>query len=609
MNHSLVIARRELRDRTRLFVLAVAFAVIPFLAAQMPGARNNRIDVIAMGAAILGAALGVGAAIILGNTVIGRELSERRLSFYFSKPISPAALWVGKAAAALAASIACFLIVVMPAFLLVGKSWHDGIVTAPQVVLTGTIAITVLFFVSHALSTIVRSRAPLIALDLTLAAIAAASMYLIVRTLARAGAVGFWWILPLCVAGGVLVLAVAPVWQLANGRTDVRRNHAAFSRVVWPAIAAILLVAGAFVGWLVTPDADDIAEVQMVQQAPHGDWSIVGGAMRNRGSYHTAFAVNRTNGEWVRLPSPLWWGVTFSRDGRTLAWVQPEGVFGSRALYLYTRRLDARDAKNVDTGIRTSHDSFALSDDGSRVAVFNDRLVAVHDVTNGRILASAPLGGSALRMIFFTTPDTVRILERGRREGDALRVYELNVATRSFTKTGERLEGGAVLSASGDGSRMLLRRDVIADGRTAQTIATLPAWPATMNRPRMLHDGSIARTGVVAGTAHAQILNAEGALLHDVVLPDVRNAVVADATADRKLIVLGSREVGKDRRTFVIDMASGKLERTMAGIRGPYHWWASDPRRTPFHGELLSTDASGDLIAWNHTTGQSRKLF
>ena len=610
MNHSIVIARRELRDRTRLFLLAVAFAVIPFLAAQMPGARNNRVDVIAMGAAILGAALGVGAAVILGNTVIGRELSDRRLSFYFSKPISPASLWVGKATAALATSIACFLIVVLPAFLLVGKSWNAGIVTATQVVVTGTVAIAVLFLVSHALSTVMRSRSALIVIDLVLAVVAAAVTYRIVWTIGRAGNPSLALLLACMLPGAfVVVLALAPLWQLAKGRTDAVRGHVAFSRFVWPAVGGVLLLAAIFTGWAVTPRISDIRQIERVERAPAGDSLLVTGPAR---ASYASFLVDVAKWSAVRMPAgPLWWGTEFSRDGSTLAWAEPEGSLQYRNFWLHVRKLDDPEARNRDTGIRVSSwGEFALSEDGSRVAVVNDRSLAVHEVSSGKLLGSAPLGRSAVRMMFFVTPDTVRVLEGGQRRGDPLRVYELSLTTRKFTKTGDR-QGmeNAFVSASADGSRMLLPGGVIADGRTAATIWTLPEWNAKQIRPRMMHDGRVARTGLTADGIHVQVFGTDATLHRDIALPAIRNAAVSGDTADGKLIVVGSRERGKDHSTFVIDLESGAVVRALENARRPGWHWSNDPRQTPMRGELVSVNADGELILFNHNTGHSRKVF
>ena len=67
-----------------------------------------------------------------------------------------------------------------------------------------------------------------------------------------------------------VILAVAPAWQLAHGRTDARRGHAALSRFVWVGLGAVLLVAAGYVAWVVSADPADLREVLSVDQPANG---------------------------------------------------------------------------------------------------------------------------------------------------------------------------------------------------------------------------------------------------------------------------------------------------------------------------------------------------
>jgi hypothetical protein len=596
VNHALAIARRELRDRSRLFILAAAFAVIPFLASLLPGASAHRADVIAMGGAILGVALGLGTAVALGNTTVVGELVERRLSFYFSRPISPAALWFGKVAAALATSIACLLLIALPSFLAAGSAWRSGIIGARAVLLVATGGIVVLFFVSHAAATIVRSRSPLVALDVVALTVASVVTYLILRAVAYSGALEHAAVLLGIVLAAVLaLLAVVPVWQLAHGRTEARRGHAAFSRAFWPAVAVVLAVVGLYSAWLTRPPVSAVTTVQHLEQAPAGDWLLLSGETSNRFGYQATFAVNRATGETIRMPLPLWWGASFSRDGRSLAWVRPEGVKPSGRFVMHVRRLDEQ--RTYVTGIGLSRDTFVLSDDGSRVAVINGRMVAVHEVATGRLVASAAgLNARGSYRMFFASPDVVRVLESLGRE---LRIFELNTATRSFAQTGQQATEVRNYNTSSDGSRLLLKNEIV-DGRTGAVVATLPPWNVTMSRERMLSDGSVARSGFDGRESRVQLFDAAGTLRHELVLPGVKNTFISGDTADGKLLVMASREVGKEHKTFVLDLRRGVIEYVREGVRGPWPAWSSDPRRTPFRGELVSVDAaSGEAVLWD----------
>lgn len=606
MNHAWIIAGRELRDRSRLFVVAAAFAVIPFLAAMLPGAEGHRADIIAMGGAILGVALGLGTATTLGGTIIGRELSERRLSFYFAKPLSSSSIWFGKAAAALLTSIGCLLIVTVPAFSVVRNAWRAAFMSAPAVLIGAVIGIVVLFFVSHATSTMVRSRSVLVALDLAALATAAGVLYLLTRTIAFSGAIqhaGAMLIFMLIATLALLI--VVPVRQLAVGRTDARRGHAAFSRTFWPAVAALLLVYGAAAAWLLTPDADDVTAVELVEQAPAGDWLLLGGQTRLRAGHRAAFAVNRAKGQAVRMPGPLWWGATFSRDGRAVAWAQPVGASIRDGFTVHVRRLDS--GRTYDTGAATARGEFVLSDDGSRVAAINGNTIAVHDVATGRLLASAAgLNAGNLDRMFFASPDVVRVYEHG---GDGhVPIFELNVATRAFVQTGRYAGGANYAEISQDGTRLLTRR-VVVDSRTGATLVTLPEWNATVSRSRMLSDGSIARTGLVGGVSRLQLFDRNGALRHDLVLRGAQSTIVSGDTAEGKVIVAGSRGEGREPKVFVIDARRGIVESVREGVRGPMPTWNADPRRFPYQGELASVTDRGEVVLWKDAGDEPRPLL
>ncbi|HEX3581241.1 MAG TPA: hypothetical protein VH087_05740, partial [Thermoanaerobaculia bacterium] len=112
MTYVLAIARREIEERAFVFVAAIAIALVSPIALLTPyGSLGDRKSVVVILAFVLAVAFTWGLALILGATVVGRELSERRLSFYFTRPVSGSAIWFGKLIAAIALLIASFAIV------------------------------------------------------------------------------------------------------------------------------------------------------------------------------------------------------------------------------------------------------------------------------------------------------------------------------------------------------------------------------------------------------------------------------------------------------------------------------------------------------------------
>jgi hypothetical protein len=615
---ALAIATRELRERSSFFLFCAALMTLPFLATLVPAAHTDRPTVIALVAGFLAMALSLGTAISLGASVVGRELTERRLSFYFAQPITPAALWSGKAGAALATCFAAFFIIAGPAMLVADDTWRT-VWDWPFVGATLG-AVVVSFLLAHALGTMIRSRSALIALDFVLAVVAlglvAAAIYPLVlaHALQDAQRIG-----AACAIALVAILAAAPVRQLANGRTDVRRSHVAFARAFWPALFALLLVAAGYAWWIVSASPLDFTTVALLDVSPTGEWVLTSGDAPGRGDYHPTILANVRDGQFRRLAAPPYYGIAYARDGRTVAWMQPSGEnFRSAPRELFVLRLDDPHAKPVATGIRVeTQPRFALSDDGARVAINDFRTLSVHELATRRLLASVPVNTNAWTGgLFFVTPDVVRIVGAENQGAGGLRVSELDVRTRQLRMTGE-LHGPTTprIRASADGSRVLVHVPLrVLDGRTAAVVSE-PRITAAQYTRSMLADGSVV---VIAGGprgARVSTFDANGTPGVQVVLPGAsRAAVSAELPAHR--VVLTSytpghfAPTGKGTRVFVVDLQRGVIEHVIDGVRCPMgsEWNDADPRAhvLPAGVPLPAVDESGKLILVDPATGARR---
>jgi len=609
MSHTLIIASRELRERSRIFLVAAAMAVLPFFMIAIPAARENRPEMIAMLAGFLAVALSLGVAIALGGSTIAGELAAKRLSFYFSKPVSPAAIWFGKAIAALLTSFVSFAIIILPSMLYVGNRWSstwDG----PQLLVWFALAVVVLFLVAHAMATMVRSHSGLIGIDFLLAAGAVAVILAILKPLFFGAGVEI--AIRLLGIIGIIVVAIlfaAPVWQLAQGRTDLRRSHAALSRALWIPLAVVLLVAGGYVAWLMRVEPDDLTIINHLQQGQRNAVFLSGAAAgTGRGHYGASFIVDTASGHFARVYATKWWGAQFSKDGRVVAWLQPTSMLKPMQHFeLVTRRVDDLNAPAVATGIRLQWSSFALSDDGSRVAVITGGTVAVHDLAANRILASAGIPSGAYgRSMYFATPDVVRIAETDT--SSRLKLFELDTRARTLTKTGEidapttRYPG---LRISPDGTRLFLAASgILADAHTGATLATLPVTTKIAFATAVLRDGSIA----IIKDSRVHVFAANGTPVRQIALPTRRGWISGEVDGG-KLIVLGldasnDEGSGSGRRMFVIDVARGVVERTMNDLKGPVPDW-SDLSTPQFRAnqQLAAVNAERKLVLWNPSTG------
>ncbi|MFP5246695.1 MAG: hypothetical protein ACLGH0_08370 [Thermoanaerobaculia bacterium] len=584
MNTTVIIATRELRERARLFLVAAVMAVIPFIVAMTPAARGQRSLTMATVAAGIAIVYSLGLAIALGVSTIGADLAEKRLSFYFSKPVSASAIWFGKAAAAMVTILLAAATVLLPSTIAAGGLQRDmrGLVLGFGVVMP-----IAFFFFAHTVTTMVRSRSILIALDFVLLFVAVAALYFILRPVFAGGAM---WAVTRMLNGVAYalfaILAVAPVWQLRNGRIDPRRNHAALSRAIWPAIGAVVAIVAAISIWIVTAPLASIQQFGTIDQTPNGEWVVVNGETKNRGGYHVSYLVNTRTNETKRLSMAPWWGATVARNGRTAAWLEMAS-WTPRNVTLQVR-VAPLDGSSDGVVLPVGHSAgprIALSDDGSRVALGEANRVTVYDVATRKMLAVGQLHGWRQPMLFFIGPDRVRVIEQGR----GMRVIrEFHVSSRRLNTLGE-VRADAYLGGSLDGTRMLTRHETRILDDAGRTIAELPDAPQTYYGMAMLNDGRVAV--IASKTLH--LYDRDGKPLKTFPVPFDR-PMICGQIEDAKLIV------NDPNGMHIVDLERGAIEKTQKGVRGPVAWVSGTDVRLPRY----TADATfaglegGKLVFW-----------
>jgi len=102
----IALLRAELVDRGHLLLVGAASGVLALLMPLLPGLKGlDAGEVHTIAAWILAALIGSVVAIGLGATLVGSDLSEGRIGYYLSLPLSPAAVWWAKLIAASATTI------------------------------------------------------------------------------------------------------------------------------------------------------------------------------------------------------------------------------------------------------------------------------------------------------------------------------------------------------------------------------------------------------------------------------------------------------------------------------------------------------------------------
>jgi hypothetical protein len=609
MNAITVIAARELRDRSRLFIVAGCMAVLPFLAVLVPAARANRPVVIASVAAFLAIAYASALALAIGVSMVGGELAEKRFSFYLAKPVGVGAIWFGKVAAALLTIFGTAAIIAVPAWLGARSGWRElwmmGSDALAPVLVLGCV---VLLFVGHGLSTIVRSRSPRVVADFVLFSLATIATLLLMRPLTLGGAFNQAGWLALALAGVfLLALIFGPVWQLSRGRVDARRNHAALSTAVWSAMAVALLAAGGYVFWFTHPPLSAFEHTYASAQDPTGRWACVGGLARHRGDYFAAFLVDTTGGR-ERLAIPMRGTAAFSADGRTLVWMESDDLLPrERNLRLYTRRLESG-ARPVATplSIPSVPYWFLLSDDASRVAFVRDGNAEVYETATGRVLAVAPLtvNEHEIEALYFAGPNTLRIIDSGGPR-NGMRLRELDIASRKLVTTGHidvGLYGG--VNRSADGTRLFLRQTAATyDARTGALLAISPILPRRPVAATMLRDG----TWIVTGEGKLYHLDRSGRIAAELPLP-TEAAMVAGEVGKGKILVVATPPKDLDKM-LVVDLDTRRIVLTTNHVHGPYAYSGNGivPRYTE-DADLVARGDNGEPLLWNVRTGKTRRL-
>ncbi len=541
------ILQREVFERRLVVLLALALGITAVVLPLLPGVRPGGVALadlqggLALGLALL---LTVILAFFLGGSIIAGDLAERRLGFYFSRPLPGWAIWAGKMAAALMLILGGGILVLVPAALLGGNLNLDGIwgvgnvisVSGPGLLLAWALSLLFLLLATHAASIIVRARSPWALLDLTALAVCGGLAWWTIRRLKFEGAffhavswtlkpedrlgIAAWLELGLLVAL-LLALAVAGALQVIQGRTDLRRAHRVLSQGLWGTLLTAVLLFVALAAWVLSAGPGDLRGVTVATAGPGlpGEhWIALGGPAVRRPGYSPSFFYNLDSGRsfrarfslisYINLYGTFDSMVRFSADGRRVVWLEFDGDPFNSPVVLYQLDLDRPGATPVRTPVsyKTPPRGFVLSPDGRRVAAYeaSGMSLTVSEVESGRLLAASHyVSRYETPRLAFAGPDRLRIFDMifsayipGMvRTPVPISEVDLTSPTPKPEKTGEipAMAGGVrEWSLSPGGDRMLLRGvDALGlcDARSGMPLAKLGSGHA---RGTFLRDGRIA---------------------------------------------------------------------------------------------------------------------
>jgi hypothetical protein len=482
MTNVLSIARREIEERSFIFIAAAAFAILPVLVALLPLA-GRAAEKISLGGGILSVGFTLGLGVALGTSILGRDLSSGKLSFYFARPLSVTSLWIGKLIAAAVLMGGAFAIAYLPVLFVLPTwraTWNVDLGSFLGVI---AIVATTLFLVSHAISTAVRSRSWLIAVDLVMLIAVAVAVAWVSNPLLEAFALettGTIWSIML--ATFIAAIIPAGLVQLSRGRTDRFRSHAAMSTFIWSVAVVIVLVALIAIQWIVSAKPADLDSIEDYGRSKDGaKVFFTGPAGKLRGDYRPAFLGDVKSGHYLPAPRALRYsGGVFSEDGSHVAYLQPVNLarVAARSLGSPTGDPGRFDFELVVSTLADSpqrrvitrtgfNDALAMSKDGSRVAMLAaDGSLSVFDANNGALKASAKMErkGRDYVRLHFASNDLVRVYttHRAVAEGSGditIMIHELSVGERRFRQSGSIATWGRFSGVvpSSDGRTALVR--------------------------------------------------------------------------------------------------------------------------------------------------------
>lgn len=607
MNAAVLIASRELRDRGRLFFIAACMAVVPFIAAF--AVKENRQLAIATVAGFVAASYTSALALAMGVSMIGRDLTEKRLSFLFTKPVSAASIWFGKVTAGIATWLGAFVIVILPTFLFANQGWKDMWTAGGAPVMAYTLIMsTVLFFGSHAASTMLRSRSALVALDFVLLVVMIVALFGMMNPILLGGGLDIAIAITLCVGVAMLVvLAVAPIWQISRGRIDPRRNHAAFSAAFWSGAAIVVMAAAAYAMWVISPPLASITDYFSVDQSPTGRWMYLAGQTKNRGSYLASFVIDRTTGERERIAVSPWGTVHRTADGNSIVWMEYDDLLPGRGSFrFYTRRFESGAQQVASRLTMPMPRNAQLSHDGARVAVIRSKRLEVYELASGRLLGAAPgIEDGNVMALFFAAPDVVRVVELSRRSPELV-IRTFDMRARKLTSTPPRpVKGLRNVQFSRDGSRVFVRSEgMVLDAQTGAVLATQPVVPVSRVYGAMLRDGST----VVSRDGKLYHYDPNGTQRAEIAIPVPHAGVMAQLGESKVVLSSGGNDPAK-WKVFVVDLAARKVASVTPGIRNAYSWW-NDPLLPQFTEDamLMAMADERRIVLWDPRTGEKKPM-
>lgn len=632
----------EIRERKALLAAAVVASILPVLAPILASTgKNPPEDIREVAMWVMVGCLVPLFALLLGVTFIGRDLSEKRMGFYFAQPLSGWNIWFGKFTAVVVLVLGTQVLIVLPTTLLspdpmqlLAEGWIVEFPIAkwlaPLVLWVLPVAIVL---VAHALGIVWRARSAWLVVDLVagVAALVGAWFALspFVPNIAPvAGFIGGLSLVPWVLAG----LVIGGAAQVAAGRVDPRRCHRMLTLTFWPVVlSAVAMVAG-WSWWVRAASPDDLNRIHNVATGS-GDWIAVVGQSRGRADYRPRFLLNTADGRWMAAGTgELWYfgsRVDFSADMSRAVWAVRDGLGDWTVM---TVDLGVAEPRPRSTGVvvKPRIDDLAVSGNGDRFAVIQGRTVSVFAGESGDQLAAARFDDEFIpQWAVFEDASTIRIEARTPWKtpiNDVLyKTFRLDVEAKALSDDGSTRKGlrrwvveratapnrRLVEVTTGETERLVLIDD--GSGEHVADLGTMPDWRDV----RLVEGEKILVARDEKEEHHLEIFDADGQLLNRVDLEPMDEIYIGGEVSPGRFAIgmvtwHSEYETGKVCRTVVVDLPSAAVVSDLSGYRPLLGWWGAFSSAGAWEPGAVATrllvSEDETLHLWNPDSGEVSPL-
>jgi hypothetical protein len=539
---------------------------------------------------VLSAAIAVG----LGSEAFSRDIRERRLAFWLSRPLSLFQYWAGKLATAWLLAVAAAALVMLPAHLLGALSWAETADTLGKAIgwRNWTLLLALLVAGANVASGFFIVRSPLLALDIVMLPVlwAIAGLALGQTVQMGTGRIVSETGLPWVARGAVLVLLAASAVQICVGRLDMARGRRWLSGITW--VGLLSLVTGGILGFGHYVAAEAPTDLHLawvdVDAPPGGRHVLLGGTSSRWWGHHFGYVLDERGQSHAIGDGDGLSGWAWSRDGRRIAWSR-EGLFseesGARppaffglgpAVTLLDLEAPGREAERL--ALQESGSVVDFSPSGQRLLLLGPTKRVV-DAATGAELATLqdPI---QWHQAAFVSETMVRALRQGPLEGvgnldgdvtEWAFVVEWDLSSGRVAERGSVALQGAMawtVLKPVESWQKLLRLDrrglslLDLDGSVIVELAG--GWPAVA--PRMAGRLSGGRYGLIEeedSELRFRVFDAEGAAVCDARLPGFPVRVGGEPAANMLAVaVTPQRGAGAGPLvTLLVDLATAEIER------------------------------------------------